>query len=180
MAEINAEVQTPLVRIAGRYGFYGSLVTMVAMVSLFYLHRHPYLIPWFFDIRIFLFALFIFFSIREFKNSNQNVLHFWQGIYIGLITYVLIAFLASIFIGIFAKWIEPAFVSEYIRLSIDNLYQHREAWIETLGEDRFNAVIKNLPSTTAGVLAFDYFLKSMPIGFILTLIISILLRRQPK
>ncbi len=180
MAEKNAEAQTLLVRIAGRYGFYGSLVTMVALVSLFYLNRHPYLIPFIFDLRIYLFALFIFFSIKEFRISNQNVLHFWQGISIGLITYVLIAFLASIFIGIFAKWIEPTFVSEYVRLTIDNLSQNREAMIATLGEDRFNAVIKNLPSTTAGDLAFDYFLKSMPIGFILTLIISVFLRKQPN
>jgi len=180
LVEQNAEAQTPLVRIAGRYGFYGSLVTIVALVSLFYLNRHPYLIPLVYDIRIFLFALFIFFSIREFRNSNQNVLHFWQGISIGMITYVLITFLTSIFIGIFAKWIEPAFVSEYIRLSIDQLNQHKEAILETLGADKFNAAVKKLPSTTAGDLAFDYFLKSMPIGFILTLIISVLLRKQPN
>lgn len=38
--------------------------------------------------------------------------------------------------------------------------------------------IQILPNTTANNLAFDYFLKSMSIGLILTLLLSILMRRK--
>jgi hypothetical protein len=89
----------------------------------------------------------------------------------------MIAFITSLLIWALGGIIDPSFVSEYISLSTNKLVSNKEVIIETMGEDKFNSALANLPSTTSIDLAFDYFLKSMPIGFILTLIISILLRK---
>jgi len=172
---------SPIVKVAGKYGFIGGLVLTATLIILFYLGKHPlFLIPLVFDLRILLFALFITLAIREFKETNDSVLHFWQGLTIGLICYILISFLTAIFLLIFGGLIDPSFVSEYIQLSIDNLNANRDVFEETIGSEVLDNAIENLPSTTANDLAFDYFLKSTPIGFILTLGISLMLRKQPK
>ena len=166
-----------MVRVAGRYGIIGALVLFTTLVGLFYLGRHPMLIPPFFDLRLFLFALFLVFAMREFKASANGILHFWQGLSIGIVCYVMIAFVTSLLIWLWSGVFDPSFVSEYISLSTQNLVNNKEAIVQSLGLEKFNSAIENLPSTTVSDLAFDYFLKIMPFGFIFKLIISILLRK---
>lgn len=175
-----ANQASPLVKIAGKYGSIGGLVLVFALIGLYFLGRHPLLVPIVFDLRILLFALFIVLAIKEFKSQNGNVLHFWQGIAIGIVCYVLMSFITAILLLIFSGVIYPEFREEFIQLSIENLNSNRERLEETLGAERINLAIENLPATTSNDLAFDYFLKSTPIGFILTLGISLLLRKQPK
>ena len=98
----------------------------------------------------------------------------------GLICYILIALITAISLWIFGGVIDTSFVSQYIEASIDSLNANREVFEETIGVEVLDNAIQNLPSTTANDLAFDYFLKSTPIGFILTLGISLLLIKQPK
>ena len=173
------KAQSPLVRISGKYGAIAGIILTIGMIGMYYAGRHPLSISIAFDLRIFIFILFIFVAIREFKeDNNQGLLHFWQGLYIGIIVYLLAAFITSMLMWIFAGLIEPDYVQSFINFSIENLENNKVAVIDSLGEKRYNAAIEGLPSTTARSLAFDYFLKSMPIGFILTLILSILLRKR--
>jgi len=175
-----ADRASPLVKIAGKYGFIGGLVLTFALIGLYFLGRHPLLIPIAFDLRILLFAIFIVLATKEFKEQNEKVLHFWQGMAIGIVCYILISFITVILLLIFGGVIYPEFIEDYIQLSIENLNSNREILEESLGAERINLAIENLPATTANDLAFDYFLKSTPIGFILTLGISLFLRKQPN
>ena len=176
-----AKGPSPLVRVAGKYGAIAGLLLTVGLIIIYYAGKHPLLINILFDLRILVFALFIFVALKEFKDDfNQKVLHFWQGLYAGIIVYISSATVASLLIWVFAGWIEPEFVTTFIDQSLTNLETNKEIIIESLGEDKYNAAISGLPSTTAGNLAFDYFLKSMPIGFILTIIISIILRNKTR
>ena len=166
---------------AGRYGVLGAAITVAALIALYYLGRHPLLIPLAFDLRIIVFALFILIAVREYRNDlNKGTLHFWEGLSIGLACYVLIAFIASLTMWLFGGIIEKAFVTDYIQQSMDRLQDNRDVYLQSIEEKRLDAAINALPSTSAGDLAFDYFLKSLPIGFILTLIITLFFRRQPR
>ena len=170
---------SPLVRVAGKYGAIAGLILTAGLIIIYFTGRHPFLISILFDLRILMFILFIFVAIREFKDDfNNKTLHFWQGLYLGIIVYVTAALIASLLIWIFAGGINPNFVQSFINLSIENLEKNKDIIIESLGENNYNAAIESLPSTTASNLAFDYFLKSMPIGLILTLIISIIMRNK--
>jgi hypothetical protein len=170
---------SPLVRVAGKYGAIAGLVLTVGLIVIYFAGKHPLLINILFDLRILVFLLFIIFALREFREDfNSRILHFWQGLYAGIIVYISAAFITSLLIWIFASWIEPDFVTSFIEQSLANLGKSKEVIIESLGQKNYEAAIKGLPSTTAGNLAFDYFLKSMPIGFILTLITSIIMRNK--
>ena len=171
--------KSPIVRLAGKYGLISAVSLILGLGIIYYAGKHPLLINIVFDLRILIFALFIFIGIREYRQDyNNGILHFWQGLYIGIILYITAAFITSLFIWIFAGWLDVDFLTSFIAKSMETLETNKQVIIESLGERNFNAAMEGLPTTTAGNLAFDYFLKSMPIGFILTLVISMLLRRR--
>jgi hypothetical protein len=65
----------------------------------------------FFDLVIF--VLFIFFSCKEFKSyRNGGILHFWQGMTLGFLTYAPAALLFSIGLLIFF-WVDPNLMEDF-------------------------------------------------------------------
>ena len=71
-------------------------------------------------------------------------------------------------------------MAEYIRVMTEQMTSNRELLIQNVGEEAYNQQMAKLPVTTAGALAGDYFLKSIIIGLFLTIILSVIMRRQPK
>lgn len=170
-----------IIRVPVKYAFFGGIFALSVLLIIFYFgDTHPQLLPIFLDFRILLFGVFIFFSIKEFKDvENGGILHFWQGMAVGIICYVGIAWLASLGLVGLGK-LDPGYVQGYINEMSTILSENESAVIEKVGEEAYNAQMEALPSTTIFALAFDYFLKSMFIGLFLTIIISVILRKQPK
>ncbi len=172
-------MKKPIVRIPLKYGFFAGILAFALVLILFYLgDTHPQLYPIFLDFRILLFGLFIYFSIREFKvMANGGVLHFWQGMVIGILCYVTAAWIAAMLLVALGK-MDPSYEASYISETQTLLIDNREGIVEKVGEEAYNAQLDVLPSTTIFALAFDYFLKSMLMGLFLTIIISVILRKQ--
>ncbi len=115
-----------LVRIPLKYAFVASILAMAVIMVLFYTHRHPLLIPIVYDYRILLFGVFIFFTLKEFKDyHNAGVLHFWQGLLMGILFYLALGLIVGIFIHIFGS-VEAAFLEEYVEGTIRGLELNRE------------------------------------------------------
>jgi Protein of unknown function (DUF4199) len=173
------KTQNPLFLVPFKFGFIGSLMIILALLVLFYLDRHPLLLNPILDARIPLYALIIFISFKVFKDQySGGVLHFWQGMTMGMIAYILMAFGAALFIYIFSSLSGTHFLSEYIRISTGQLVANKDLFIETIGEKTYTDTLAQLPNTRPIHLAVDYLLKSMPIGLFLSLILSILLRNK--
>jgi uncharacterized protein DUF4199 len=171
--------KNPLFLVPFKYGLVGSLLNILALLVLFYLGRHPLLITPVLDARLPLYGLFIFVGFKVFKEEyNQGVMHFWQGMTIGMILYILMAVLTSTFIFIFSEISATNFLSEYIRIATGQLVANKNTFIETIGEKTYFDTLAQLPKTLPIHLAMDYLLKSMPIGLFLTLILSILMRNK--
>ena len=174
-------MKKPIIRVPLKYAFFGGILAFSVLLILFYFgNSHPQLLPIFMDFRIILFGLFIFFSIKEFKEvENGGTLHFWQGMAVGIICYVGISWLASLGIMGLGK-VDEAYVQGYVNEMTTVLTDNEAAVREKVGDEAYDAQVEALPSTTIFALAFDYFLKSMFIGLFLTIIISVILRKQPK
>ena len=155
-------------------------MNVLALTIFYYIGRHPLLLNPVIDIgtRFLLLGLFVFFSLRMFRDQNEGVLHFWQAVLLGFLVYLIIVQMASAFIAVFASIDATHFLSSYIAVAIEQINNNKEAFIEKLGEKTVTDALTMLPKTTASNLAFDYFLKSMPIGLILTLLLSTLMRRK--
>lgn len=174
----------PIVSIPLKYGLIGSLLAVVLLLVLFYTGTHPLLIPTFFDYRIVLFALFIFFGIKEFKDFyNNRFLQFWQGMVIGIGIYVVIGLVVGLFLVAFAS-VETNFYDEYIAGTISGLELNKEQLLNqgkvTITEEQYNDQLEKLKNTPVSYLGIDYFIKSGVLGFFLTIILSVVLRRSEK
>jgi hypothetical protein len=173
------KTQNPLLLVPFKFGFIGSLMIILGLIVLFYLGRHPLLLNPLLDARIPIYALITYISFKVFKEQyNSGIMHFWQGMSMGMIAYILMAFGAALFIYVFSAIDSTNFLSEYIRIATGQLVINKDLFIETIGEKTYTDTLAQLPTTQPIHLAVDYLLKSMPIGLFLTIILSVLLRRK--
>jgi uncharacterized membrane protein len=172
----------PIYSVPLKYGLIGSVCAMALILVLYYAGKHPLLIPIFYDFRIFLFGVFIFFALREFKEYyNNNILQFWQGMVMGIGIYVIIGLLVAMFIVTFSN-IVPDFHDSYIQGTLKGLELDKEQLVNqgkiTISEEEFQKQIEQLKASPAYVLGIDYFIKSCLLGFFLTIILAVILRKS--
>lgn len=173
------KLNNQLTQVAIKLGLLGALMNVLAILVLFYIGKHPLLLNPFLDARWPLYGLFIFFSLYFFREENNGIMHFWQGLLLGFLVYLIMAQMAAAFIAIFGAIDSTQFLSTYISVAIEQITLNKEALMQSnIDEKTLTDALNILPATTANNLAFDYFLKSMPIGLILTLLLSILMRRK--
>lgn len=167
-------------RIPLRYGVLGGVIGSLVIAVLYFVDRHPFLIPVIFDFRIILFSVFIFLSLKELRDYHQQgVLYFWQGMFGSYVFIITSALIGSGFTWSMARW-NAGFLPKYIEKLQQQLLGYKEQFIAGMGSDAYNQQLAKLPLTSPLDLATDYFLKSMIIGLFLTIIISVILRKQPK
>jgi len=172
--------KSPLFKVPFRYGLVGGVIGSIVIAVLYFIGRHPFLFPIIFDFRIILFGVFIFFSLKELRDYYlQGVLFFWQGMIGSYVFLTTSALIGSVFTWGFAKW-NSNFLSSYIGEKQTQLISYKEEFITSIGADAYNQQLTRLPLTSPLVLAGDYFLKSMIIGLFLAIIITVILRKQPK
>ncbi len=172
------KTDNPLLLVPFRFGLIGALMNILALLVPYYLGRHPLLLNIVLDARLPLYALFIFISIKAYKEQCGQGLHFWQGMTIGLVVYLLMGTLTSLFVLVFSAIPATGFLQQYIHLAMQQLMANKEIFIENIGEKTYYDTLAHLPSTSALDLSVDYLLKSMPIGLFLTLIEAILFRKR--
>ena len=103
-----------LLRISVRYGTVGGILAFVLLIIMFYLGRHPLITSPFLDFRVLLFGIFIFFTLKEFRDYEQDgVLYFPQAMIGGLVVIMIMTTITSIMLQIFGT-VEKDFVATYI------------------------------------------------------------------
>lgn len=169
----------PLLNVCIRYGLIAGVLNIILLVITFYVGRHPLMISPYLDFRIVLFGTFVFFALREFRDTrNQGTLYFFQGM-IGSYTVVLVAaIVASLGLLLFAA-LENDFVTYYIEVMTRYLEGFSREDIEAIGRDVYERNISLLPSTNSRMLAISYFAQGILIGLFVSIILSVILRKQP-
>ncbi len=123
-----------IIRVPVKYGFFGSLLSIVVFLLLYFIDRSPLLhnrVP-----NLIILTLFIYFSIKEYKvYYNLRTLRFWEGMTVGFFTYMMIALISLIFIWVFLKWLDPILLQEYILDRVNYLEQNKESIMENLNEE---------------------------------------------
>jgi hypothetical protein len=170
----------PLVRVPLIYGLIAGLLGAILVVGLYYVAPHPFLIPVFLDFRIFLFGVFVFFVLKELRDHYQGgTLYFGQGMMASFIFITLYAIVSSALITLFAYW-EKSFVTSFIDLFTKQVQGLGEEEIRQIGKDNIERNLKALASTNAFWMGWNYFKQCYWIGLLVSIILSVTLRRQPK
>jgi hypothetical protein len=170
----------PLVRVPLRFGVIGGVLGFVLLVVLYYIGRHPFLIHVVFDFRVALFGIFIFFTLRELREYHfKGILYFWQGMIACLVFVLTYEIIASLLIWIFSINV-PAFVSSYIELYTNQVKGYPQDVIDQIGKENYESVLQQVKTVSGSDLAMLYFGQGLIIGFFISIILSVILRRQPQ
>jgi hypothetical protein len=172
--------RSPLIRLAIRYGAIAGILCGVLLVATYYIGSHPLMVSPFMDYRILLFGVFIFFSLKEFREDYQNgALYFWQGM-VGSFIFVMVAGTISALLVFGFCYAEPRFIPSYVIAFTEYLNTFSGEDIERIGKEVFESNLNALPATDGKQIAGKYFMQSITIGFFVSIILSVILRKQPK
>ncbi|MEN8251523.1 MAG: DUF4199 domain-containing protein [Bacteroidota bacterium] len=176
-----AKTSNPLFLVPLKFGLIGAAFNVLAILVVFYLGKHPLLLNPLVNGQLVLYALIIFASFKYFKDQySEGILHFWQGLAIGLFAYIVMSSVIAIFIYGFSAVEDTQFLSEFIRLKTNELTLNKDAYFEAMGvgEEAYNRALSALPGTKPIHLALLYIRQSILIGLLLTIVFSILMRNK--
>lgn len=166
-----------LVKVCVRYGAVAGVLSVILLIILYYSGRNPMLIAPFLDFRIFVLGIFIFFSLKEFRDAYQGgLLYFWQGLFGSFVVVVLSSTISSAGLYIFGS-LEKNFVTSYIQGMTAYLKTFPAEEIERIGKEIYERNLEDLPSTNISTLVQTHFVQGIMIGFFVSLILSVILRR---
>ena len=131
-----------------------------------------------FDLAVFF--LFVFFAVNEFKTyRNEGYLHFFQGISVGLAVFVPAVILFSLALSvIFSAY--PELIEGYKAGAKAFLDSKKDIFLEEFSEEQLAEQIKAIDQVTAWQLVASTFGKKLFAGFLVTPVVSIILRKKPK
>ena len=132
----------------------------------------------FFDLAVFF--LFIFFAGKEYKDfRNGGILYFWQGISLGFIVLIPATLLFSIFLFvIFYQY--PELIEQYREGAKSMVDAQKELYVETFGEEAIQDQYKQIESRQSIDLILRNSGWKVLTGFLVTPVVSIILRRKPN
>ncbi len=171
---------SPLVKIPVKFGVIAGILGAVIDIVLYYLGKHPFLFPVYYDFRVVLFCVFMFFTLKEYRDFYKGgILYFWEGSissFIFAVVFTLVAILLMVIFGTF----KPDFLSTYISLSIQQIKSIPPEIVAQIGKGVYQRNLEILPTTTLGDMMMLYAMQSFIIGLFISIILSVILRRQPK
>lgn len=170
----------PLVHVPLKYGAIASVIGILGVVGLYYMGRHPLMIVIYMDFRIILLAVFLFFSLRELRDLYQDgILYMHQAMIGSLIFVVTYGLMVSLAMYAFGSAV-PDFREDYVKEGVAMLKSMPKESIEQIGKDTYERNLLQLPATNVYELSVIYFRQSVIIGLFISIILSVVLRRQPK
>lgn len=177
---MNTMFNKPLIQVPLKFGVIASVLLALLFIVLFSSGRHPLFIALIFDIRLVLLPAFLFFAMKAFRDSeNGGIMHFWQGLTIGFITFTCIGLLMGGFIMFIAEY-SSDFLNQYISSRLEVLELQIGQLTDETSQSVFQEQIDKMPLTRPFDLAVDYFWKTVLIGIFLNIILAVVLRKQPK
>jgi len=169
----------PMFTVGVRYGLISGFMCLCLVITFYYFGKSPMLINPYTDFRILLFGALIFFLLKELRDYYfVEAMYFWQGMgasFVFILSTVLISSLGIIILGN----ISPDFLTQYTTQLNEQLLRLPAETIEQIGNDVYNNNLKLIPKTTLGDVALVYTIQSFIIGFFVSIIMSVFLKRAP-
>lgn len=168
-----------MIKVPLKYGIAGGLLVVLVFVVLFLLGENPLLMLQPFDFM--LLPLFLFVSIREFRDvHNGRLMFFWQGMTVGFFCYIIIALVSSVFIILFLEFCDCNLLAEFITNKVEILESGKARVIEEMGQATYDKTVTDVEATTAFIVSLDNLLKKCILGLLFTIMLSMILRTKPK
>jgi hypothetical protein len=163
---------------AYKFGALGGILSVVSFYCLSYLNPDPTNLNLVFG--YFLIPVSVFLSVKFFKDySNSGFLSFAEGMTIGFVTYSIIGLLSILGIWLILK-LSPDLFEVIKAQKIDLLSENKEIIISQVGENSFEATQKSIQALSPWNIALNDGLWKIIPGMFFSIIISIILRKNPN
>ncbi len=170
-------IKNPLFRVPLRYGLIGSAFSVVMFLFLYLIHKNPLITTKIFDVIVLL--IFLVFAMKDYRSRQEGgKLFFWQGMTVGMVVFIVVAALSAIFIYFMLAHWDTDLLQSYINDRIAYMELNKTQMLEKLDEPSFDLARDAVLQTSAFDLAIDDFLKKSFIGLFLTIILSLIFRKQ--
>jgi hypothetical protein len=165
-------------RSAYKFGTLGGVLSIVAFLILSFFYPDPTNLTLLFGYIICPIAIFL--SIKFFKeDQNAGFLSFSEGMTVGFVTYILIALISTIGIWVILM-ISPETFELITLAKFQVLENGKETIVGQVGQNSYDATYESLKEMTKLDVALnDGIWKIIP-GLFFTIIISIILRKNPN
>ncbi len=163
---------------AYKFGALGGFLSIVSFFFLSFLYPDPTNLNLIFG--YFLVPISLYLSIKFFKEySNGGFLSFAEGMTVGFVTFTIIGLLSALGIWLILQFSPDLF--EVIKAQkIELLAENKEMILSQVGENSFLATEKSIQGLTPwNVSLNDGLWKILP-GMFFSIIISIILRKNPN
>ncbi|WP_296704001.1 DUF4199 domain-containing protein [Algoriphagus sp.] len=160
------------------FGVFGGGLGLVSFFTLSFFREDPTTLNLVFGYVIV--PISIYLALKYFKDySNQGFISFAEGMSVGFVAYMLIAIIS--FFGIWLFLTIDLNLFELIKSSkIDTLVQSRDTIISQVGQNSYDATLESVKVMSKIDIALnDAIWKIIP-GLFFTIIISIILRKNPN
>ena len=165
-----------VVRTVLPFGLLGAAFYIVYFIAVYLSDMNPVAEPKY--MLAALLAPVIVVSIYFFKKKiNGSNLRFWQGIVLGSLVTLIVTASAAVFTWLFLEMKDPKPLAELIAAKKAMLQAQKPELIKSMGAGMYEALLKNMDMITPFRLVWSDFLKSSLVGFFITLVVSIALRK---
>jgi hypothetical protein len=160
------------------FGVLGGVLGLISFFTLSFFREDPTTLNLVFGYVIV--PISIYLALRYFKDySNKGFISFAEGMSVGFVSYMIIAIIS--FLGIWLFLTIDFNLFELIKSSkIDTLVQSKDTIVSQVGQNSYDATLESVKLMSKTDIALnDAFWKIIP-GLFFTIIISIILRKNPN
>ncbi|SFT99892.1 Protein of unknown function [Algoriphagus locisalis] len=163
---------------AYKFGSIAGALSVIAFVALSFLYPDPTNLNLVFGYVISPIAIFL--AIKFFKEySNNGYLSFAEGMSLGFVTYMLEAILSLIGIWIVLQ-IHPNLFEQIKASKLDVLATSKDSIVSQVGLESYGMTLESVKNMVSLDIALNDGLWKIIPGLFFTIIISIILRRNPN
>ena len=163
---------------AYQFGILGGLLSVISFYILSFLNPDPSNLNLVFGYLIIPFAVFL--SIKFFKEyTNNGYLSFSEGMTVGFVTYTLLGLVSCLGIWIILLSM-PDFFGVIKESKLFVLEENRDTIIRQLGENSYKTTLQSISNLTPWNVALNDGLWKIIPGMFFSIIISIILRKNPS
>lgn len=122
-----------------------------------------------------LMAIFLFFSVKVFRDTNSDGLRFWQGFSIGILYTLLFTAFYAILLWVDANIFDTSHFDEYRTMITEKIVSGKEMLVDQMGEEGYQEYLKSGESSNARIIG-SLAVNNIIIGIVVTPLVSLFMR----
>ncbi|WP_439489283.1 DUF4199 domain-containing protein [Algoriphagus sp.] len=163
---------------AYKFGGFAGGLNIIAFTSLAFIFIDPTKTNLIFSLVITMVSIYL--TIRFFKDfSNAGFLSFAEGMTVGFVSYMLQALISLLGI-LMILFVSPELFDKIKDSKFNEFLTTKENTINLVGEESYNLAFENIKNMTPLDIALDSAIWIIFFGLFFTIIISIILRKNPN